>query len=289
MRGDGIDATARVDPTVRMGDGCQIGAGTTIAAGAYLQAGVTLGTDVTVGPNAVFVGRDFAERATSTGRADVGIVVGDGVSIGANATVLGGVTIEERAVVGAGAVVTRDVPAYAVVTGNPARIVGYASSPTMVPSRRIVASTLAPDELPLTVGRVVVRPMPVVFDLRGALSHGEFPAELPFVPQRYFLVYDVPSREVRGEHAHRALHELLVCVHGEVAVAVDDGDERGEIVLDRRDLAVHLPPMVWSRQYRFSPDAVLLVLASHGYDADDYLRDRDGFLAELDRSRTAGA
>jgi UDP-2-acetamido-3-amino-2,3-dideoxy-glucuronate N-acetyltransferase len=87
----------------------------------------------------------------------------------------------------------------------------------------------------------------------------------------------VSSREVRGEHAHRALHQLLICIHGECAVAIDDGTERGEVLLDRPDVALHLPPMVWGTQYRYSPDGVLLVLASDAYDPDDYIRDYDEF------------
>jgi len=235
----------------------------------FLQAAVELGARVKVGPNAVFIQRDFAEDGVA-GVAP--ILVGDHVSIGANATVLGGVVIGEHAVVGAGAVVTRAVPAHAVVAGNPARIVGYASSPTATASKQVVASALADEAFPLRVGRVELRRLPTIVDLRGALSHGEFPGELPFVPRRCFLVYGVPSPEVRGEHAHRALEELLLCVSGEVAVAVDDGVTRGEIVLDRPDVALHLPPMVWSRQYRYSPEAVLVALASAPYDAKDYVR-----------------
>ena len=120
--------------------------------------------------------------------------------------------------------------------------------------------------------------MPRVIDLRGSLTFGEVPTHLPFEPIRYFLISEVPSSEVRGEHAHRTLHQLLICVQGEVAVAIDDGSERGELVLDRPDVALHLPPLVWGRQYRYSSDAVLLVLASDVYDDADYIRTYDEFL-----------
>lgn len=289
MTSPDVDPTARVHPTAHVGPGCRVGAGAVLASGAFLQERVRLGRDVRVGPNAAFIGRDFAAEALDEAVGAQEIAVHDGAAIGANATVLGGVTVHQRAVVGAGAVVTRDVPAHAIVVGNPARIVGYASSPSAVASRQVVASHLDDDELPLRIGRVVLQRLPTVVDLRGALSYAEFPSELPFTPTRCFLVYDVPSREVRGEHAHLELEELLVCVAGEIAVAVDDGEERGEIVLDRPDVALHLPPMVWSRQYRYSPDAVLLALASDPYDADDYVRDYEDFRARLTSPPDPGA
>ena len=90
-------------------------------------------------------------------------------------------------------------------------------------------------------------------------------------------MFDVPSVETRGEHAHKACHQFLVCVRGSVNVVADDGRDRQEYVLDRPEKGLHLPPMVWGIQYKYSPDAVLLVFASHYYDADDYIRDYEEF------------
>ena len=93
------------------------------------------------------------------------------------------------------------------------------------------------------------------------------------------MVYDVPSQHVRGEHAHRQCWQFLTCVAGSVTVHVDDGLRRAEVALDSRARGVVVPPMVWASQFRYTPDAVLLVLASHPYDADDYIRDYGEFLA----------
>jgi UDP-2-acetamido-3-amino-2,3-dideoxy-glucuronate N-acetyltransferase len=93
-------------------------------------------------------------------------------------------------------------------------------------------------------------------------------------------VFGVPSVETRGEHAHRECHQFLVCVRGSVSVVADDGRRREEYLLDRPELGLHLPPMVWGIQYRYSADAVLLVFASHYYDPADYIREYDRFLAE---------
>jgi dTDP-4-dehydrorhamnose 3,5-epimerase-like enzyme len=174
--------------------------------------------------------------------------------------------------VGAGAVVTRDVPPNALVVGNPARISGYASSREKGPISPLPVSR------PLIVPGVRLQRMPVVTDLRGRLSFGEFGSQLPFLPRRYFVVFDVPTQEVRGEHAHHRLEQFLVCLKGSVQVLVDDGQNRDEVRLDDPGLGLHIPALIWSTQYRYSPDAVLMVLASAEYDAADYIRDYDEFL-----------
>jgi dTDP-4-dehydrorhamnose 3,5-epimerase-like enzyme len=131
---------------------------------------------------------------------------------------------------------------------------------------------------PTRVAGVEVVDLPLVKDMRGSLSFAEYGQLLPFIPKRYFLVFDVPSRDMRGEHAHRTLHQFLVCVRGSCSVVVDDGLNREEIELDGPTRGIHIPPLVWGIQHKYSPDAVLLVLASDVYDADDYIRDYDSFL-----------
>lgn len=249
----------------------EVGVGALLSPGAFVEEGTVIGSDVTIGPNAVVLGRDrHGQVAASTLR--------DGCSIGANATVLGGITVGTGAVVGAGAVVTRDVPPNAIVVGAPAHISGYVST-LRASERSLRASRLAEDALPVELGRARLVATPVITDLRGSLTFAQTDGDLPFSVERYFLVYDVPSREVRGEHAHRELHQLLICVRGECRVAVDDGSTRGEVTLDNPRFALHLPPMVWGTQYEYSDDAVLLVLTSGQYDADDYIRDYDEYTA----------
>ena len=115
--------------------------------------------------------------------------------------------------------------------------------------------------------------------MRGRLSVGECGPDVPFVPQRYFLVFDVPGKEVRGEHAHHRCKQFLVCARGSVSVVVDDGTTSEEFLLDAPNIGIYVPPMVWAVQYRYSADAVLLVLASEPYDSADYIRDYEAFLA----------
>ncbi|MNV51746.1 TDP-4-oxo-6-deoxy-alpha-D-glucose-3,4-oxoisomerase [compost metagenome] len=124
--------------------------------------------------------------------------------------------------------------------------------------------------------------------MRGSLSVAELGRDVPFEARRYFLVYDVPSIEIRGEHAHLQCAQFLIAVKGSVHVVADDGHCREEFVLSQPSQGLLLPPMTWGIQYRYSPDAVLLVLASEHYDAADYVRDYDAFLA-LVHSQPLGA
>ena len=82
--------------------------------------------------------------------------------------------------------------------------------------------------------------------------------------------------------AGRTIREqFLVCLKGAVTIVLDDGQARDEVRLDTPQVGLHIPPMVWGIQYRFSADAVMLVLASDTYDAADYIRNYDDFLAAV--------
>jgi UDP-2-acetamido-3-amino-2,3-dideoxy-glucuronate N-acetyltransferase len=260
--------------------GAVVGDRVTVKCGVQLWDGVELEDDVFVGPNATFT-NDPMPRSRQWLAEYPRTVVRAGASIGANATILPGLEIGLGAMVGAGAVVTRSVPPHAIVVGNPARIAGYTQSSPEAPATPRAA---APEAGASTVGveGVHVQRFAEFEDLRGALTAGELPSEgVPFTPQRWFLVYDVPGREIRGEHAHRVCHQFLICVSGRVSVAVDDGANRAEVLLDRPSVGVYVPPRVWASEYRYEDDAVLLVLASHAYDPDDYIREYDAFLAEV--------
>ena len=126
---------------------------------------------------------------------------------------------------------------------------------------------------------------PLLSDSRGSLSFGQFDAHLPFPPRRYFVVFDVPAGEARGNHAHRASHQVYVCLRGNVQVTVDDGRDREEVLLEGPRVGLYVPPMVWSSQHHFSKGAILLVLASDAYDPNDYIRSHEDFLAEVRAER----
>jgi UDP-2-acetamido-3-amino-2,3-dideoxy-glucuronate N-acetyltransferase len=127
---------------------------------------------------------------------------------------------------------------------------------------------------------VEVYDLPAFHEHRGDLSVAEFKQDLPFEPQRYFLVHNVPEQEVRGQHAHRICQQFLICVGGSVTVLVDDGHRREEIRLQSPDRGLYVPARIWASQRGFSKGGALLVFASHPYEPQDYIRSYEQFLAE---------
>jgi hypothetical protein len=115
-------------------------------------------------------------------------------------------------------------------------------------------------------------------DSRGGLFFGQNPDHIPFTIKRFFFIRDVPPSAERGGHAHRQQHQFLFLPTGAVTVAVDDGRERVSLRIDRPDMALHVPPMLWLDLSDFTADAVCLVLTSDIYSEDDYIRDRNEFL-----------
>ena len=283
-RGTRVWAFAHVLPGARIGADCNIcdhvfvendvvvGDRVTIKSGVQLWDGVTLEDDVFIGPNATFT-NDLFPRSKQYPRAFGRTVVRAGASVGANATLLSGIEIGERAMVGAGAVVTKNVPPGAIVVGNPATIRGSVDERSAAPSE-----TQVPEGRATRARGVTQYVLPAKVDARGALSFAQIGEHLPFIARRYFLLYGVPAGAVRGEHAHRQLQQFLVCVHGTCTVTVDDGREKDEIILDRPDQALHIQPLVWTMVRHHTPETTVLVLASDVYREDDYIRKYDQFL-----------
>lgn len=282
-----IWAFAHILPGARIGVDCNIcdhtfiendvviGDRVTVKSGVQLWDGVRIEDDVFIGPNATF-SNDRFPRSRRRPQAFLSTLVKEGASIGANATLLPGITIGRGAMVGAGAVIVESVPPYAVVAGNPARIVSYcdAGPASAAPAPR--ATTAATGKT--RVKGVLVHELAEVADLRGNLVAGEIGQFLPFAVKRFFVVHGVSSRQIRGQHAHRSCHQFLVCVRGSCRVIADDGRHRQEFLLDRSSLGIYLPPKIWGVQYDYSADAALLVFASHAYAPGDYVRDYDEFL-----------
>ena len=229
----------------------------------YVDATAEVGEGVTIETGAV-VASSASHRT----------VLMAGSSIGVGAIVTAGVRVGLGAVVSAGAVVTSDVPPKAILSGNPGTIVGYVDA-----LESVSATTSGEAKITeLGVDACALWQLPRFTDLRGSLSPVEFDRDLPFVPARSFVVFDVPSADVRGEHAHKQCHQFLIATHGELSVVLDNGSESAEVRLDRPDLGLFLPAGVWGVQYKFSSDAVLCVYASHGYDNGDYIRSYQEFL-----------
>ncbi|MFA5832096.1 MAG: WxcM-like domain-containing protein [Bacteroidota bacterium] len=287
--GTRIWAFAHVLPGAVIGSECNIcdhvfienkvsvGNRVTIKSGVQLWDGAYLEDDVFIGPNATFT-NDLYPRSKQYPREWLKTIIKKGASIGANATILPGITIGTNAMVAAGAVVTKNVPPNAIVAGNPATIRKYFGTENIkLPDKYM---ELSHHVLPVSkIKDVKIVQLPMVDDLRGSLLAAEYSHQIPFIPKRFFLVHNVPSKEVRGEHAHKTLHQFLVCINGTCSVALDDGSVREEYRLDSKGIGIYIPPKVWGIQYKYSSDAMLLVLASDVYDSEDYIRDYDQFIS----------
>ncbi|MCR5047658.1 MAG: FdtA/QdtA family cupin domain-containing protein [Saccharofermentans sp.] len=114
-------------------------------------------------------------------------------------------------------------------------------------------------------------------DDRGQLVAIEEMKDLPFDIKRVYYIYDTLMDVVRGHHAHKCLKQVLLCVHGSCKIHLDNGHETAEVLLDKPNEGLYIENDMWREMYDFTPDAVLLVLASEYYDESDYIRNYDEF------------
>ena len=122
---------------------------------------------------------------------------------------------------------------------------------------------------------------PKIADRRGNLSFIESQKHVPFDIRRTFFVYDIPSGENRGAHAHHALHQVIICLSGGLEVYLDDGYRKDTVRLNRPWLGLYIPPLVWAAEGEFDPGTVYNVLCSDLYNEADYYRDYQKFLAAV--------
>ena len=119
---------------------------------------------------------------------------------------------------------------------------------------------------------------PTFSDPRGTLTAIEGGEHVPFEVKRVFYLYGVQPGQIRGAHAHKDLHQLLVCLSGSFDVVVADGREQRQFRLSDPAVGLYVPPLIWDTELNFSPGAVCMVLASSHYDEGDYYRDHDAYL-----------
>ena len=115
--------------------------------------------------------------------------------------------------------------------------------------------------------------LPKIYFRAGNITPVHNNLEIPFEIKRVFYLYDIPGGESRGAHAHKECHQLLIAGSGSFEVLLDDGTAKRLIQLNRPYLGLHIPPGIWASEINFSSGAICLVLASHTYDASDYIRD----------------
>lgn len=115
-------------------------------------------------------------------------------------------------------------------------------------------------------------------DRNGHITAINNKQEIPFDVKRIFYLYDIPGGESRGAHAHKECHQFLVAASGSFEVLLDDGVTKRQVLLNRPDLGLHIPPGIWASEINFSSGSICLVLASHEYSEIDYVRDYEIFL-----------
>lgn len=118
-------------------------------------------------------------------------------------------------------------------------------------------------------------------DERGQLVALEEKNDIPFKIKRVYYIYDTKEGVRRGFHAHKCLEQILICVSGSCKIHLDNGTETAEVELNNPNEGLYISNTVWREMYDFSPDAVLLVLASELYDEKDYIRNYDDFIQYL--------
>jgi len=118
----------------------------------------------------------------------------------------------------------------------------------------------------------------ILGDQRGQLVAIEGQQDIPFEVKRVFYIYGAQPDLPRGQHSHHQTRQYLIAVNGSCKVTLDDGKQKITYDLNQPNIGLLQDALVWGTMHDFTPDCVLLVLASEHYDEADYIRDYDDFL-----------
>lgn len=103
-------------------------------------------------------------------------------------------------------------------------------------------------------------------------------SSIPFKIKRIFYLFDVPGGESRGAHAHKECHQFLIAASGSFEVILNDGNKEWTVFLNKANVGLYIPPLVWASEVNFSSGSICLVLASHTYTESDYIRQYNAFI-----------
>jgi oxalate decarboxylase/phosphoglucose isomerase-like protein (cupin superfamily) len=131
------------------------------------------------------------------------------------------------------------------------------------------------------MGKARIIQLPKIEDTRGNLSFIEEENHIPFKIKRTYWIYDVPGGEFRGSHAFKNSEELIVALSGSFDVVLNGGDGEKRFSMNRSYYGLYIPKMIWRKLENFSTNSLALILSSTHYSANDYIRDFNEFLLNL--------
>ena len=286
--GSAIALTASIHPSAHIGlfssieNNVKIGLNAHISNGVSICQGTVIGDRVYIGANTTFTSPIRKQKITGNNQSIDCIQVENDCLIGAAVTILPGIILGKFSQIESGSVVTRSVPPYAIVSGSPAKIVGYAGNEARHPKYPEKLNDSSAVEIKV-LGKIYT--LDFFPDLRGNLFVAEFQNQIPFTPKRFFMISDVPNSKIRGEHAHLECKQFLICVRGSCLVSLDNNKMQDEVLLNRPNIGLYIPPMIWASQLMYSDDAILLVFASDHYDNSDYIRNYEDFKKIVDSNK----
>jgi len=132
------------------------------------------------------------------------------------------------------------------------------------------------------VGQVQLIELPKIFDSRGNLTFIESNAHIPFEIKRTYWIYDVPGGEIRGGHAFKKSHELIIALSGSFDVLLNNGKQERRYTLNRSYYGLYVPNMIWKSMENFSTNSLALVVSNISFDQKDYIRNFDDFIQMKD-------
>ena len=135
----------------------------------------------------------------------------------------------------------------------------------------------------LTVYNCSIIELPKIETEGGNITPVHPNINVPFDIKRVFYSYDIPGGEARGAHAHKECHQFLVAASGAYEVLLDDGVNKRTVLLNRPFYSLHVPPGIWASEQAFSSGSICLVLASHGYSEEDYIRKYEDYLEYIQK------
>ncbi len=120
--------------------------------------------------------------------------------------------------------------------------------------------------------------LPRVKNRAGNITPVNNSKNIPFEVKRVFYIYDIPGGEDRGAHAHKECHQFIIAASGSFEIEMNDGINKRTVSLNRPYYGLHIPPGIWAAEKGFSSGAICLVLTSHKYDENDYIRKYEDYL-----------